>query len=370
MFVVIIIITYEIKVMTKELLIKFLENRCAPDELEQILFWIDKEALLDKGKDLAYDDWKSFSEERFYSDQDIRFNLLLDKIHHKININQSASIKAKQPLFSSRITNWLTKAAAILLIPVLSILVYMLSSNSIHNRAKYTDMVVDSLEIVAPVASRIVVQLSDGTVAHLNSGSKIKYPRIFGSSTRDVSLSGEGFFDVAHDPEHPFIVKTKRVNIKALGTKFNVMSYPENDAVATTLVEGKVVLEQYTENGISKNIGILIPGQHVEYHVASGKISSTKNNIGKYIAWKDGLLIFDNSGIDEVAERLGRMFNVEIKSTNEIKDYTYTVKFVDESLPQILDLLTKATPVDYVILPREKLPDGTYSKQKILLKKR
>ena len=355
--------------MTKELLIKFLENRCTSNELEEIVYWIDKEALLNKSKDLAHDDWKSFREEKFSSDQNIRFNLLLDKIHHKININQSVVSRSRQLQIFSRVSNWLTKAAAILLIPVLSFLIYTLSDNSIKS-AKYSDMVVDSLEVIAPQGSRTVAQLSDGTEVHLNFGSKIKYPRTFNGNTRDVSLSGEGFFNVAHDPEHPFIVKIKRVNIRALGTKFNVLSYPENDDVATTLVEGKVVLEKFTEKGETKTIGTLVPGQHVEYDINSGKISSTRGNIEKYIAWKDGLLIFDNSRIDEVAERLERMFNVEIETNDDIKDYTYTVKFVDESLAQILDLLTKATPVDYVIFPRKKLSDGTYSKQKILLKKR
>lgn len=356
--------------MTKELLIRFLENRCTQDELEKVLFWIEKEALLGRGKDLAYDDWKSFPEEGVLEGHNLSFNSLLDKIHHKININQSTAPRAKQlPISSSSIISLLTKAAAILLIPVLSILVYTLSNNSIRS-AKYADMVVDSLEIMAPIGSRIKAQLSDGTEVHLNSGSRLKYPRNFSGENRELSLSGEGFFDVAHDPKHPFVVKTKRLNIKALGTKFNVLSYPENDAITTTLIEGKVVLERFTENGATKTIGTMTPGQHVEYHVNSGKSSSTNGNIEKYIAWKDGLLIFDNSSIEEVAERLSRMFNVEIEVTNEIEDYTYTVKFVDESLSQILDLLTKATPVDYVLLPREKLHDGTYSKQKIRLKKR
>ncbi|MGD9929388.1 MAG: FecR family protein [Mangrovibacterium sp.] len=354
--------------MTKELLIKFLENQCTPDELEKVLFWIEKEALLE-GKDLAYDDWKSFRNEEACVDLNVSFNSLLDKIHHKININQSSGPRTRQLRISSQVTTWLTKAAAILLIPVLSILIYTLSFIPIHT-SKYADMVVDSLEIVAPTGSRTVVQLSDGTEVHLNSGSKIKYPRSFDGENRELSLSGEGFFDVAHDPEHPFVVKTKRVNVKALGTKFNVLSYPENDAVATTLVEGKVVMERFTEDGKIENIETMTPGQHVEYNINSGKASSTNRNIEKYIAWKDGLLIFDNSNINEVAERLSRMFNVEIEAAHEIEDYTYTVKFVDESLTQILDLLTKATPVDYVFLPREKLPDGTYYKQKIILKER
>jgi transmembrane sensor len=355
--------------MTEELFIKFLNNRCNPKELEKIVQWIDKDALSDESENLAYHDWKNIKTKKYSEDQNERFNFLLDKIHHRINI-KGVKLGIKKKEITSLITTWLVRAAAILLLPVLSVLVYVLSGNSTHLMTKYADRVVDSLEIVAPAGSRTVVQLSDGTEVHLNFGSKMKYPRFFDRNTRDVSLSGEGFFNVTHDPEHPFIVKTKQVKVKALGTRFNVRSYPENDAVETTLVEGKVALEKYMGNGQSRNIGTLVPGQHIEYHVLSGKISGTKGDTEKYIAWKDGMLIFDNSGIDEVSERLGRMFNVEISPTNDIKDYTYTVRFADESLPQILDLLTKATPVDYVLLPREKLPDGTYQKQKILLKRR
>jgi len=355
--------------MTKEILIRFLEGRFTPGELEKIIHWIDEEALLDEGKSLAFDDWKSFHEKSFPSGEDVRFNSLLDKIHHTINIKDSVKPKSKQLRLPSPVTAWITRVAAFLLIPVLSFLIYVLSSDSVKS-GKYSDRVVDSLEVTAPAGSRTMAQLSDGTKVYLNSGSRIKYPVNFNDAIREVRLSGEGFFEVAHDAEHPFVVRAKQLNIKALGTKFNVLSYPENDVVATTLIEGKVVLEGSAKRGETKTIGTLAPGQHVEYKVSSGIISSTTGNMSKYVGWKDGLLIFDNSGIDEVTERLGRMFNVEIEADDEIKDITYTVKFVDESLSQILDLLTRATPVDYVFLPRKKLSDGTYSKQKIRLKRR
>ena len=353
--------------MTAELLIKFLYNHCTSDELDEVVQWIDKEAFSDGSKSLAYEDWKSFREIAYSDRQNERFDLLLDKIHHKINISNSVSQEQKITL--PLITTWLTRAAAILLIPVLTFLFYTLSDNSFYS-AKHSDLVVDSLEIIAPAGSRTVVQLSDGTEVHLNYGSKIKYPRNFKGDTRELTLSGEGYFDVTHNPRKPFVVKTKRVNITALGTKFNVLAYPDNDLVATTLIDGKVVVEQTTENGHLKTIGSLVPGQHVDYNINTGAISSTKGDMEKYIAWKDGFLVFDNTGIQEVAERLERMFNVEIVVASEIKDFTYTVKFVDESLSQILDLLSKATPVKYKILPREKLPDGSFSKQKIVFEKK
>jgi len=355
--------------MSSELLIKFLNNRCSPEELDEIFQWISSEALSKDSINLAFIDWKNLNEEKHFNVPNEKFGLLLDKIHHQININEFVRPNVRQRSTIASIVSWMTKAAAILLMPVLTFLLYVLYDPSFIS-AKRNNSALDSIEVIASAGARTIVQLSDGTEVNLNYGSKIKYPREFKGNTRELILSGEGFFNVAHDPKHPFIVKSKQLNIKALGTKFNVLTYPENDKVETTLIEGKVVLEQPNKNGITKNIGSLIPGEHVNYNSATGEISSTQGSVEKYIAWKDGILFFDNVGISDVAERLGRMYNVEIKVAEDIKDYTYTVKFIDESLSQILDLLTKATPVNYKMFPREKLPDGTYSKQKILFEKR
>jgi len=354
--------------MTKELLKIFLNNNCTSKELDEIIQWIDKEALSDKSKNLARDYWKLSNIEESVNNHNEKFDSLLDKIHHKINIIHQNKGSKSQKAVSIMIT-WFTRAAAVLLIPVLIFLFYTLSNNS-FNSGKYADSVVDSLEIIAPVGSRAVVQLSDGTEVHLNYGSKIKYPRIFKGNTRELTLSGEGYFEVAHNTEKPFIVKAKGLNIKATGTKFNVMAYPDDHSVAATLVEGEVIMERSDIKGNIKTIETMIPGQHVDYNTNTGVASSSKGNTKKYIAWKDGLLVFDNTSIKEVADRLERMFNVDIDIAGEIKDYTYTVTFVDEPLFQILYLITQATPVRYKAFPRIKLPDGTFSKQKIVLEKK
>ncbi len=198
----------------------------------------------------------------------------------------------------------------------------------------------------------------------------MKYPQNFTGDTRGVILTGEGYFNIAHNPEKPFIVKSGKLNVKALGTKFNVLAYPGEEIIATTLVEGKVVVEQKLANGNMKTIGSMEPGQHISYHINNEVISSTKGSVEKYIAWKDGKLVFENESIEEVTNRLSRMFNVDFEIANDVKDYSYTVTFVDEPLFQILDLMTIATPISYKALARKKLPDGTFSKQKIKIEKK
>lgn len=353
--------------MKKELLIKYLKNQCTESELNEVLRWVNTDSLNEEGKKWILEDWNSYQETDSLEDNE-KFTAIFDKIQKKIDHgNQKKSATASKTITLSVFTSWITKAAAILLIPVLSFLIYTLSEKKIESD-KYAKLT-DSLEVIAPMGSRTVVQLSDGSVVHLNYGSKIKYPQFFSGNTRDVALTGEGFFEVAHNHEKPFIVKAGNLKIKAVGTTFNVLAYPDDDVIETTLVNGKVILAK-VETGASKTIGAMTPGQHVNYNLETGAMTSSEGTIEKYISWKDGKLIFEDTPILQVAERLSRMFNVDFEIRNDIKDYIYTVTLMDESLTQILDLITIATPVDYKMLPRKKLPDGTFSKQKIILEKR
>ena len=355
--------------MKKELFIKYLNNRCSEAELREVLRWMNTDTLNEEIKTWILEDWKSYKEP-VSLDEDEKFSVLFDKIQERIgNNHQNNTAKEVKTLTLPVVLKWLTRVAAILLLPVLTFLFYTLSEKK-NLSDKYAHLVVDSLEVIAPMGSRTVVQLSDGSEVHLNYGSKIKYPQSFSGGTREVALSGEGFFKVAHNPEKPFVVKAGNLNIKAVGTTFNVLAYPGDDVIETTLVDGKVVLEQPSQIGKDKTIGTMAPGQHVTYSLLNGNISSTKRRIEKYISWIDGKLIFEDTPILQVAERLSRMFNVDFQVKDEVKDYTYTVTLEDESLSQILDLMTIATPVVCKALPRNKLPDGTFSKQRIIIESR
>lgn len=352
--------------MEKDTIIKFLNNRCTKAELEKVVRWADKEAISKESMawGLAY--WNTF-QEKDDSVDDQKLSALFDKIQRKINTDGLRKKTGRKSL--SLVATWLMRAAAVLLIPVLPFLLYTLSELKTES-TKYARLAVDSLEIIAPVNARAVVQLPDGSKAHLNYGSKIKYPPVFSGDTREIRLTGEGYFNVAHHPEHPFIVKTGKLTVKALGTVFNVSAYPDNDLVEITLVNGCVVLERNVFDGRNQNIGTMVPGQHVNYDIKTGIHSSTKGNIEKYIAWKDGKLVFEDASIFQVTERLSRMFNVDIELSGDFSDCMYSVTFIHESLFQVLDLMALATPVKYSAFPREKMPDGTYSKQKIVIERR
>lgn len=357
---------YTIAKMTKETLLKFLNNNCSDTELNEVIKWIKSEALKEDGKGLAFDDWNKFQKE--YQAGDEKFSALFDKIQEKIEAKQLEQDTEKvAPVI--KLTRWLTKVAAVLFIPILGLLFYTLSEENLI-AMKYGNMAVDSLEVIAPIGSRTVVQLSDGSEVHLNYGSKIKYPQLFSGNTREIRLSGEGFFKIAHNPDKPFVVKTEKLDVKALGTTFNVLAYPGDNVIETTLVEGKVVLDRSAHNTNKTSIGAMKPGQHVKFNAQTGAAVYYEGAIDKYIAWKDGKLKFEDTPLVKVAQKLSLKYNVEIQVSEEVKQYIYTVTFADEPLFQILDLITIATPVRYSTFPRIKLPDGTYSKQKIVITKK
>lgn len=352
--------------MTKDLYTKFLNNQCTTEELKLIIEWINSEALSDENKKRGFENWQSFRESEI-AGEDEKFSELFDKIQNKIDQEEA---KAHQPKAGkTAFITWMTRAAAILFIPLLTFFLYTVSQKD-RASGEYARLTVDTTEVISPIGSRTVLQLSDGTEVHLNYGSKLTYPQTFTGNAREVKLVGEGYFDVAHNPDMPFVVKAGNVHVKALGTAFNVLAYAGDDAIETTLVEGKVVLTAHLPDGQDKTLGAMVPGQHAKYNITTGNCTSTKGSVEKYIAWKEGKMVFDETPITEIARQLERKYHVELEIKDDIKDYDYTVTFLDEPLIQILELMTIATPVSYEVIPRKKLPDGTFSKQKIIIKRK
>lgn len=346
--------------MTKDLFIKYLQGNCTEKEFEQLLFWIREGALTTSGKGMAQEVWNEFEPEASPVER-IKYNQILDKIHHQINVNQNSDrITIQKAPARNRVLSVITRAAAILLLPVLSLLLYTYFSDN----GRYANNL-NGLEVEAPAGSRMQIELGDGTKVWLNHGSKLKYPYRFDGKNRKVFLTGEAYFEVAHNRKVPFIVGTNHLEVKATGTAFNVSAYPGDDVVETTLVEGKVILY---DSGSSNEIKALLPNECLKFNPQKNVYTLESGNTEKYTAWKDGLLVFKNDSIADIGKKLARWYNVEVEITNEkAKEYTCTATFTDETLPQVLELLTLPTPVSYQLTPKNKLPDGSFSKQKVLI---
>ena len=358
------------KNMEKELLKKFLYDRCSADEIREVMDWFGENKHSFADHSLFHQLWVDFLPES-KADQDRRYERMLDRVHHLINLsaakrpNESKSLSEKRLFHSVMII--LTRAAAILFIPLVILLIYNYSSKKTGNSVPKQN-VSDFIEIVSPVGSRTFIQLSDGTGVHLNHGSSLKYPREFREGKRTVELTGEAYFSVVANPSKPFVVRTGNLNITALGTEFNVMAYNNEKFIETTLVHGEVIVMKQNIDGSLQEICEIKPDQHLKISLQNNTFKCETVDPSRYVSWKDGVLIFKNDALEEITSRLGRWYNVEFIFRNEsVKEYTYTATFVDETLTQILDLLSLATPIKYEMTSRIKLPDGTFSKPKIFI---
>ena len=346
--------------MTKEIFIKYLQGNCTEQEFEWFLLWTREDSLKVSERNMIQNIWDEFEPEDIPVER-TKYTRVLDKIHHQININQhTTQLVNPKKSTKRRILSIITRAAAILLLPVLALLFY----TNLSDIDRYADNLND-LEVEAPAGSRMYIELGDGTRVWLNHGSKLKYPHRFEGENRKVFLTGEAYFEVAHNPAVPFIVGTNRLEVKATGTAFNVSAYPEDNNVATTLVEGKVFLYERKTN---HEIKALSPGECLKFDSKENAYTLETEYTEKNTAWKDGLLVFKNERVDDVAKKLARWYNVEVEIVNEkVKEFTFTATFMDETLPQVLELMSLATPVNYELTNREKLTDGSFSKQKVLI---
>lgn len=203
-------------------------------------------------------------------------------------------------------------------------------------------------EIIVPQGERSAIVLYDGTKVYLNSGTRFRFPTSFSSSERRIFLDGEAFFEVAHqENEQPFIVSTPgKMDIKVLGTRFNVNAYSTDQKVTTTLEEGKVITINQTTH---EEVGLL-PGEQLSMDVSSGKATKQQVDTDLYTSWKENLLRFQDASFEEVVKKMERWYDVHItldKNLKISKLYTMTIK--TESLREMLNLLSYTTPMNYEI---------------------
>ena len=349
--------------MEKELFKKYLQGNCSDKEFDQLLLWIREESLTNSGKAMVQEVWAEFEPEAGPVEK-LKYDRILNQIHSQIDtIPKSNRFTIQKAIGRKRILTLMTRVAAVLLLPVLLLLVY----SNLSHKSKFAENLND-LEVVAPLGARMHIELGDGTKVWLNNGSSLKYPYQFKGNNRRVYLNGEGYFEVAHNQEIPFIVETKFLDVKATGTIFNVNAYSGDDAVETTLVEGEVILY---DTGNDDKIKVLAPNECLKFNPVSRVYKLDRGDTEKYVAWKDGLLVFKNDPISEITKKLERWYNIKIETTDkQINEFTCTATFADEPLSQVLELLALATPITYEFIPREKMPDGSFSKQRIRIGRR
>lgn len=190
------------------------------------------------------------------------------------------------------------------------------------------------------------VHLPDGSTVLLNEGSKLTYSTSFGKRGREVALTGEGYFDVRHDPSRPFTVVTGNVTTTALGTAFNVRAYPGQQEIRVTVSRGKVRVGN--DQG---QFDIITPDQQISVNTATNDF--TKLNVKAEAAgeWKSEYLILDDVSLEEAARTIENKYKVKIILANDdLKKCRITATFLDgENLDQVLTVVSGVVQATYLI---------------------
>jgi transmembrane sensor len=164
--------------------------------------------------------------------------------------------------------------------------------------------------IETPKGGCYSIILPDGTTVWLNAASALKYPIQFSNRERRVELTGEGYFEVAHDKTKPFKVITSTQEIEVLGTHFNVNAYTDENETKTTLLEGSVKLKTKQAENIVQRSVVLKPGQQSSLNNTGLEV--TEVNVDDAIAWQKGYFKFNRESIQNIMRKLSRWYNIEV----------------------------------------------------------
>lgn len=326
--------------MDEQLLIRFLTHNCSPDETRQIADWMVA--------DPANAQWVFEMEEVWALKQEVKFA-------QKKQIDEAytcftSHLENKIPQKTISFTRFLKYAAVILLVGALFTQLYLL-------REEEPEM--NTLEV--PKGGHASLTLSDGTKIWLNAQSKLIYPSHFTGKNRHVYLEGEGLFEVVRNEKSPFIVNSPLLNIRVLGTVFNLKAYPE-EATVVTLARGKVeVLIDALEETIT-----LQPNEQVLYSKEKGVELNKDVDVSSLKQWTSGELLFINQPLSNIIKELERQFDVAVVITDSILTkelFTcHTQKGV--TIQQILTLFKETQLIEYkvenkqitIYKPKKKLP--------------
>ncbi len=236
-----------------------------------------------------------------------------------------------------------TIAAAAAAAVILFIGSYQLGRKSLKD--EMTDIVAE-----APLGSNLKMTLPDGSLIQLNAGSTVRYSQGFGVVDRKISLSGECYFEVAPNEAIPFVVSTRDLDVKVIGTKFNFRNYPNDLEAIVSLLEGKVELGNRLRQEESKRF--LNPGQRVIMDKHLGDMRIETKNVENAIQWTSGNLFFDEELLPDITKELERYYNVKIDIRGE---RLRTLRIFGNIIPremtigEVLETLSATNRIDYTI---------------------
>ena len=229
----------------------------------------------------------------------------------------------------------------------------------IGNDVKYNDGslvqngTTETLIATTPIGGTYTITLSDGTKVWLNADSKLEFPSKFGKKgQRMVRLSGEGYFEVARDHAHPFLVRTDKQEVTVLGTHFNINAYHDEEAVKTTLLEGSVSVSSFNRNHgslPSRDHVILKPSQQSALS-GSNRIAVSNVDANEAVAWKNGYFKFNQENIQSVMRKLSRWYGIDVAYESGLSQEKFTGRISRfKHISQVLKLMEAGKSVRFKV---------------------
>ena len=350
------------------LIARVLNGEATSKEQHELFDILRQDELLQQQYDLLSRIWQEKEGNLEFEDKDAAQSTIYRIINKAESEGRYLDLPVENNRFSRR-RIWMAAASVLILVSA--------GWLWINKSSKATEPKQEAIE--AKYGSRSRSLLPDGTTVWLNAGSKLSYSDDFTGATREVILEGEAFFDVVKQPERPFIVHTSGIDIKVLGTAFNVKSYPEDKTVETTLYRGivRVFREAETEKEaiqlkpnekliLAKEAAIGVQDLSKEVKSPSVKeiqnpgftiahIDSTKKESERFeTAWIYSRLEFRGDSFEELAKKLERWYNITIVFNDEkVKQLNFNGSFEKETAEQAFAALTSAVPFNYTIKGHE-----------------
>ena len=323
------------------------EKDCTSQELSAIKNWLSNPENQSEVESWLLEHWASSPE--------IDSITLIETVFRQIQEYEKEHLP-KSGFSVSRILKIYQKVAAFLLIPIIGFGIIYWVIQYDKPDGQYT-------ETIAPRGQKSQIVLADGTKVWLNSDTKIKYPGSFSKDQRDVYLDGEAFFEVSKNAHQPFVVHTSQVNVKVLGTKFNVKAYADETEIETSLFEGKINLEMNSssiETTVEKEVE---PGQSFVYSKTDHQLVANHFPQDEINGWKNNQLIFKDDTFSNLVRKIERWYDVKVVyNEKQFDDRRLTVELYEgERLDRLMSIISLALSVDYkyekgeiILTPRGK----------------
>lgn len=326
--------------MSQKLTEKFFNNQTTPAESQKVLEWFETsegkqflKAKIENDRDLM--DRKDFQSAVTSLDSEKLFSSIQEEI------------KKKKKIYFLRKTDWVgysIKAAAVVLVILTTALFTFTHERDTKGQIAEKEPVIFQTE----EEQHREITLSDGSVVRLNKNSEIVISEDYMRDKREISLTGEAYFDVAHHSEKPFIIQTGNSSIEVLGTSFNVRSVSDRDNVQVAVMDGRVSFSAMEGEKTERASVVLSKGQYGYLDVKESSIAVDEIAIDNYLAWKSGRFIFDELTLNQVCTQLNRLYSLDCSfEDDELGNLHLTANFSNESLDKTLSVIALTLDIEY-----------------------